>query len=268
MARPIALVTGASSGIGMTTALALARDGYTVYAASRQIEQIKNIRENVIPIKLDVTDPSSIDICVESIMQKEGRVDVLVNNAGYGSYGSIEEIENLEARHQFDVNVFGLAQMTQKIIPTMRKQGSGSIVNISSIGGKIAMPFGGWYHASKYAVEALSDSLRLELEPFGINVIIIEPGGIKTKWNGIAMDSLLRVSGSGPYKSAATTAHASLSVDKKSPGPEVVGILIAKALRARNPKPRYHAGYLSSIVVFRRFIPDRLFDALLKRIIL
>lgn len=266
--HPIALVTGASSGIGKATALALANDGYKVYAAARRVEQMKNIHERVIPILLDVTDPSSIDTCVTTIVNNEGQIDVLINNAGYGSYGSIEEVQSSEARRQFDVNVFGLAQMTQKVLPHMRARSSGAIVNISSIGGKISMPFGGWYHASKYAVEALSDSLRLELKPFGINVIIIEPGGIKTEWNSIATDSLLDVSDSGPYKNAAVKAHASLRVDDKSPGPEVIGSLIVKALHARNPRPRYHAGYLSSIVVYRRFIPDRIFDSILRRMIL
>ncbi|MBC7764322.1 SDR family NAD(P)-dependent oxidoreductase [Microbacteriaceae bacterium] len=268
MPQLVALVTGASSGIGRATAMALAKDGYKVYAAARRTEQMKNVHEHIMPLKLDVTDTLSIDACVEAIIDHEGRIDVLVNNAGYGSYGSVEEVGSSEARHQFDVNVFGLAEMTQKVLPHMRAQASGTIINISSIGGKIAMPFGGWYHASKYAVEALSDSLRLELKPFGINVIIIEPGGIKTEWNSIATDSLLNVSDSGPYKKAATKAHASLRVDDKSPGPEVIGSLIVKALHSRNPRPRYHAGYLSSIVVYRRFIPDRIFDAILKRMIL
>ncbi len=264
----VALVTGASSGIGKATALALADDGYIVYATARRTTEMKDIHKNIVPFALDVTDDTSIDTCIVAIMKSQGHIDVLVNNAGYGSYGSIEEISGTEARRQFDVNVFGLARVTQKIVPLMREQSSGTIINISSIGGKIAMPFGGWYHASKYAVEALSDSLRLEVKPFGINVIIIEPGGIKTKWNNIAMDSLLDVSGAGPYSQAAKKAHNSLSVDDRSPGPEVIGQLIVKALRSNNPRPRYHAGYLSFIVVLRRFIPDRLFDYILTRMIL
>ena len=141
-------------------------------------------------------------------MSEAGRIDVLVNNAGYGSYGSLEEVPLAEGRRQFEVNVFGLARLTQLVLPAMRAQKSGAIVNISSIGGKIYEPFGAWYHASKFAVEGLSDSLRLELEPFGIRVIVIEPGAIRSEWNGIARDNLLQHSGSGPVQGLCASACA------------------------------------------------------------
>lgn len=264
----IAIVTGASSGIGQATALALSRSGYTVYAAQRTLDDKADDNENIVQIVLDVTDSSSIKSCVDIILKKEGRIDVLINNAGYGSYGSLEEVPLDEARQQFDVNIFGLAELTQAVLPHMRERHSGTIVMISSIAGKISFPFGSWYHASKHALEALSDSLRLEVKPFGISVIIIEPGGIKTRWSDKAMDSLVAISGKGPYATASHKARKSLSVDDKSPGPEVIADVIAKALSKKNPRARYHAGYSSSIVIYRRFIPDRLLDWIIERKIL
>ena len=139
---------------------------------------------------MDVTDDASMSAGVNRILEETGRIDVLVNNAGYGSYGAIEDVPIDEARRQFEVNVFGLGRLTQLVTPRMRAQGSGTIINISSIGGKLTTPLGGWYHATKYAVEALSDALRIELSPFGIDVVVVEPGGIRTEWASIAADHL------------------------------------------------------------------------------
>src|SRR5215831_14686635 len=211
MSTKIALVTGGSSGIGEATALALAERGYTVYAGARRVERMEHLKAHGIrPLAMDVTDASSLQSAVGQIIAAEGRLDVLVNNAGYGSYGALEDVPLSEARSQFEVNVFGAARLTQLVLPHMRAQRSGTIVNITSMGGKIYGPLGGWYHSTKFALEALSDCLRLEVKPFGIDVVIIEPGGIATEWGGIAADKLRTVSGSGPYSAQANAMAASL----------------------------------------------------------
>ena len=157
---------------------------------------------------MDVTDDASMVAGVERIIAEHGRIDVLVNNAGYGSYGAVEDVPIDEARRQFEVNVFGLARLIQLVTPHMRAQQSGRIINISSIGGKFYEPLGAWYHATKFAVEGFSDSLRLELAPFGIDVVIIEPGPIRTEWNTISRDSLVETSRGGAYEERAARMRA------------------------------------------------------------
>ena len=177
----VALVTGASSGIGAATARRLARAGFVVYGAARRLDRLAALEgEGVRPLALDVTDDASMVAAVERVVAEQGRIDVLVNNAGYGSYGAVEDVPQEEARRQIEVNLFGLARLIQLVLPAMRAQGSGRIVNVTSMGGRIATAFGGWYHASKHAVEGLSDSLRQEVARFGIDVVVIEPGGIRT----------------------------------------------------------------------------------------
>ena len=179
--KKVILLTGASSGIGRDAALMLAAQGHRVYAAARRMELMEPLREKgIVPIRMDVTDSQSMADGVKAVIDAEGRIDVLVNNAGYGYFGAIETVSDEEARRQIEVNVFGLAALCRLVIPHMRRQGAGLIVNTSSIAGMIVLPFGGWYHVSKYSVEALSDALRMELKPFGIDVSMIEPGGIRT----------------------------------------------------------------------------------------
>ncbi len=264
-----ALVTGASAGIGEAIARQLMADGYRVFAGARRVERMAGLVEagaNV--LSLDVTDDASMVAAVETIMREAGQIDVLVNNAGYGSYGSLEEVPIDEGRRQFEVNLFGLARLTQLVLPAMRAAKSGAIVNISSMGGKIYEPFGSWYHASKFAVEGLSDSLRLELEPYGIRVIIIEPGGIKSEWSGISHDNLLQYSGAGPYKAGAE-AHARVfagaDTSSLASPPEAVAKIVSRAIRARRPRPRYPAaGGALPILLLRKLLPDRLFDRALR----
>jgi NAD(P)-dependent dehydrogenase (short-subunit alcohol dehydrogenase family) len=178
----VALVTGGSSGIGECTVLELLDAGYVVYTAARRVERMQPLADAGAHVfAMDVTDDASMVAGIERIIDEQGRIDVLVNNAGYGSYGAVEDVPIEEARRQFEVNVFGLARLIQLATPHMRAQRSGRIINISSIGGKFYEPFGGWYHATKFAVEGLSDSLRLELKPFGVDVVIIEPGPIITE---------------------------------------------------------------------------------------
>ena len=197
----VALVTGASSGIGEETARLLRRDGFEVYAVARRVDRMAGLtEEGVHTFAMDVTDDASMTSGVQRVLDEQGRIDVLVNNAGYGSYGAVEDVPIDEARRQFEVNVFGLARLVQLVVPHMRDQKSGRIINISSIGGKFYEPLGAWYHATKFAVEGFSDSLRLELAPFGIHVVIVEPGPIITEWNTIARDSLVETSRGGAYE--------------------------------------------------------------------
>jgi NAD(P)-dependent dehydrogenase (short-subunit alcohol dehydrogenase family) len=182
-----AFVTGASAGIGAATAFALLAAGYRVFAGARRLDRMAALAAaGATLIKLDLTDDATIVAAVDAIKNASGRIHILVNNAGYGSYGALEDVPLDEARRQFEVNVFGLARLCQLVLPTMRAQKSGKIVNVTSIGGKIWEPLGAWYHATKFAVEGLSDCLRVEAARFGIDVIVIEPGAIRTEWAGIA----------------------------------------------------------------------------------
>lgn len=264
-----AIVTGASSGIGEATARRLRQLGFTVYAAARRIDRMAALeRDGIRVASVDVTDDKSMEDLVERVIKETGRVDVLVNNAGYGSYGAVEDVPLDEARRQFDVNVFGLARLTQLVLPHMRARRSGRIVNVSSIGGKIYEPLGGWYHATKFAVEGLSDSMRVELAPFGIDVVVIEPGGIRTEWGGIAAGSALARSGHTAYGEQAKMVAGLLNAAEANPRlispPTVVADAIAKAVTARRPKTRYAVGGGAKPILFtRRVLPDRGFDRLL-----
>jgi NADP-dependent 3-hydroxy acid dehydrogenase YdfG len=267
----IALVTGASSGIGEATARALMASGYKVFAGARRLDRMAGLAAaGAVLLKLDVTDDASMVAAIDAIKTGAGRLDVLVNNAGYGSYGALEDVPLDEARRQFDVNVFGLARLCQLVLPIMRAQKSGKIVNITSVGGKIWEPLGSWYHATKFAVEGLSDCLRAEVEGFGIDVIIIEPGAIRTEWAGIARDGLLQTSGSGAYAEQAK-GHARLlaAADTSSltSPPTVVAKTIMRAVGARRPKTRYATGGGARTILFlRAILPDRMFDRLMRRI--
>ncbi len=261
-----ALVTGASSGIGEAIARSLIADGYRVFAGARRTERMAALAAaGATLLALDVTDDASM---VAAIAAVGGPIDVLVNNAGYGSYGSLEEVPLEEGRRQFEVNVFGLARLTQLALPAMRARKSGTIVNISSMGGKIYEPFGSWYHATKFAVEGMSDSLRLELASHGIRVIIIEPGGIRTEWSGISRDNLLAHSGKGPYAAEAQADARMLGAADTSPltsPPEAVARVVSRALKSRHPRPRYAAaGGAGPILFMRKILSDRMFDRLLR----
>ena len=218
---------------------------------------------------MDVTDDASMVAGIERIVAEQGRIDVLVNNAGYGSYGAVEDVPIDEARRQFEVNVFGLARLVQLVTPHMRAQRSGRIINISSIGGKFYEPFGAWYHATKFAVEGFSDSLRMELRPFGIKVVLIEPGPIRTEWNEIARDSLLERSGSGAYASYARQAHAVMErfdEPSRASTPEEVADKIVKAASVKRPAARYPVGRGARMITTSRdLLPDRVFDEVVSR---
>jgi NAD(P)-dependent dehydrogenase (short-subunit alcohol dehydrogenase family) len=259
------LITGASSGIGEATALHLAELGYTVYAGARRLERMSDLVDRGIRTKtVDVTDDASMTALVEAIIAETGRIDVLVNNAGYGLYGALEDVPIEEARRQFDVNLFGLARLTQLVLPHMRQQHDGYIVNVSSMGGKIWEPLGSWYHASKFAVEGLSDSLRVEVAEFGIKVVIIQPGTIRSEWSGIAADQLEASSAGTAYARQAKLVGAGLrGADQMrlASGPEVVAEAIVKAVQSPRPRTRYVVGGgARGILLAERILPDRGFD--------
>src|SRR6188472_3857082 len=241
-----ALITGASSGIGEATALQLAELGYTVYAGARRVERMSDLADCGIRTRaVDVTDDVTMVALVEAIIAETGRIDVLVNNAGYGLYGALEDVPIEEARRQFEVNLFGLARLTQLVLPQMRAQRDGYILNVSSMGGKIWEPLGSWYHASKFAVEGLSDSLRVEVAEFGIKVVIIQPGSIRSEWSGIAADQLEATSATTPYAPQAKIMGAVLrGVDQMrlASGPDVVASTIAKAVQSPKPRTRCVVG--------------------------
>jgi len=266
-----AFVTGASAGIGEATARALLAAGCRVFAGARRLDRMAALAAaGATLLKLDLTDDASIVAAVNTIKSAAGRIDLLVNNAGYGSYGALEDVPLDEGRRQFEVNVFGLARLCQLVLPMMRAQKSGKIVNVTSIGGKIWEPLGAWYHATKFAVEGLSDCLRVEVAPFGVDVIVIEPGAIRTEWAGIAREGLLQMSGGSAYAELARN-HARMlaTADTSSLAspPEVVARTIVRAVTARRPKTRYATGGGARTILFlRKILPDRMFDRLIWRV--
>lgn len=268
----VILITGASSGIGYDTAQTLARRGHRVYAAARRVELMEPLKKDgIVPLKMDVTDQQSMADGVQAVLDAEGRIDVLVNNAGYGYFGAVENVTDAEARRQVEVNVFGLAALCRLVLPIMRKQGSGRIINTSSIAGRIVLPFGGWYHVSKYSVEALSDAMRMEMKPFGIDVVMVEPGGIKTDWGIIAANHLADSSRGTAYEKSALaeaefldTAYRGRFLSK----PSVVTRAIRRAVESRRPRARYRVGRFSCISIpLHTLLPARWWDALLTRFV-
>ena len=267
----VALVTGASSGIGEAAAHGLLKQGFEVYVAARRVERMADLgAAGAHVVSLDVTDEASMVACIEQIKSEQGRLDVLVNNAGYGSYGALEDVPIDEARRQFEVNIFGLARLTQLALPMMREQRSGRIINISSVGARLYEPFGSWYHATKYAVEGLSNSLRIELAPFGIGVTIVAPAGVMTEWNTIARDSLLERSGNGAYAKLAKRAYKVLeNFDKPaaSTTADVVGKAIVKAATSRRAKTVVPVGKGARLVrTSVDLLPPRAFDLTVKAV--
>ena len=269
--KKVILITGASSGIGYEAALILASQGHKVYGAARRVELLEKLRDKgVIPIKMDVTDEQSMTDGVKTIIDAEGRIDVLVNNAGYGYMGAIENVTIAEAKRQLEVNVFGLARLTQLVLPHMRAQKSGRIINTSSVAGKAVIPFGGWYNVSKYSVEALSDALRIEVKPFGIKVCLIEPGGIKTDWGIIAADNLSASSKDTAYEHTGLKMARLLKIGYTSnflSNPIRVARAIARAANSRCPKVRYRLGAGSGLIVFfHTILPARWWDGIMRAV--
>lgn len=262
----VALITGASSGMGKETAKRLLKKGLVVYVAARRMAQMEDLKAlGAIPLKLDISLDDSIVAAVHTIESAHGGIDVLVNNAGFGIYGAMEDASLADARYQFEVNLFGMARLTQLALPHMRRKGAGRIINISSMGGKIYTPLGSWYHASKHAVEGWSDCLRIELAPFGIHVVIIEPGLIATEWGGLVLEPMMARSGTGPYQAIAKGMAAAMQTSytkKNASSPaSVVADAIVLAVRSRRPKTRYVMGKMAKPLMFiRKYFGDRIFD--------
>lgn len=266
----VILITGASSGIGYDAAQTLARQGHRVYAAARRVERMEPLKsDGVAVLRMDVTDSESMAEGVKAVLDAEGRIDVLVNNAGYGYFGAIENVTMEEARRQVEVNVFGLAELCKLVLPVMRQQGGGRIINISSIAGKMVMPFGGWYHVSKFSVEALSDALRMEMRPFGVDVVKIEPGGIKTDWGTIAAQHLAESSMGSAYEAVALRESELLRkayTGNYLSSPKVVTKAISRAVNSRRPRAQYRIGSGAFITVFLHgLLPAHWWDGMMRR---
>jgi NAD(P)-dependent dehydrogenase (short-subunit alcohol dehydrogenase family) len=266
------LITGCSSGIGQATAKHLASKGWNVYATARRPESIQDLAaDGCKTIALDVTDEDSMRSAVDAVEQNEGAIGVLVNNAGYSQSGAVESVQMDEARRQFETNVFGLVRMCQLVLPGMRRQGWGRIVNVSSMGGRLTFPGGGMYHGTKHAVEAISDALRWEVRDFGVGVSIIEPGLIRTSFGDAAVGAL--ESGThdeGPYSDFNTQVAQATAGAYEGPmarlgaGPEAVANKIESAISARRPKTRYRVTASAKVLLTqRRMMPDRAWDAMM-----
>ena len=266
------LITGCSSGIGRATAERLAAEGWKVYATARRPQTIADLRERGCEtLALDVLDETSMERAVAAVIEAEGGVGVLVNNAGYSQSGAVESVPLDAVRRQFETNVFGLIRMCQLVLPGMRARHQGKVVNIGSMGGKLTFPGGGVYHATKYAVEAISDALRFEVRGFGIDVILVEPGLITTRFGETAAASVDQAADSGPYatfnRRVATLTEGAYRGRMSLLGgrPESVANTVAGALKARRPKPRYAVTPSAHLLINqRRFTPDRVWDLMMR----
>jgi short-subunit dehydrogenase len=262
----VVLVTGASSGMGKVTALRLVKEGYMVYGAARRSDEMLDLVDaGGFAISMDITNEEQIVSAVSEIIKQQGRIDILINNAGYGLYGAVEDVTLDDARRQFEVNLFGLARITKEVLPQMRERKSGTIINMSSMGGKIYTPLGAWYHASKHALEGWSDCLRLELKRFNIKVIIIEPGVIATAFGDVMSAPLMKISGEGAYKNLAQHMAKSTIDNYDKPNaatqPSAIADTILKAIKSENPKTRYSAGKLAKpLMLLRKWFGDKFFD--------
>ena len=292
------LITGCSSGIGRAAAVSLHTAGLTVYATARQVDELAGlVRQGIHALPLDVTDEASMTAAVAAVEEAAGPVGVLVNNAGYGLYGPVEQLPMDEIRRQFETNFFGLVRLTQLVLPGMRRRGRGRILNVSSMGGRITLPGGAFYHASKYAVEAFSDALRMEVAQFGIDVVLIEPGPVKTPWNDVAAGSLSAATpagseagpgggnpgdgGSGPGGSAADgdpyaayKAAVGASFGRTQAGlvgrfgstSEDIAKVITQAVTVRRPRARYLINPVAkSLVAMSQVLPARAYDSVMRR---
>ncbi|HYN28815.1 MAG TPA: SDR family NAD(P)-dependent oxidoreductase [Dermatophilaceae bacterium] len=266
------LVTGCSTGIGRATAELLLRAGHTTYATARRPESVADLAAlGARTLALDVTDEASMAAAVAEVEREHGRVGTLVNNSGYGEYGAVEEVDLGAVRAMFETNVFGLARMTQLVLPGMRRAGGGRIVNVGSMGGRLTFPLGGYYHATKYAVEALSDALRLEVRGFGVDVVLIEPGVTRSAFEDrIGQSGALRPDDTSPYAGLRASAAAVNEQAYRNPAlsapAESVAAVVLKAVEAQRPRARYLlTPAAKGMVLARTVAPDRVWDAAVSR---
>lgn len=267
---PAVLVTGCSSGIGRAIAVRLAGAGWTVYASARRLPSIADLESSGCRLlELDVTDEASMRRAVDAVEAEHGAISALVNNAGYSQGGAVEEVAMDDIRRQFETNVFGLVRLTQLVLPGMRRQGWGRVVNISSMGGRLVFPGAGFYHATKFAVEAISDALRWEVRPFGIHVVVVEPGLIRTRFGETAASTAAGAAApDSPYaefnREVATRTEAAYGMPLAA-GPDAVAKVVERALRARRPRTRYIVTLGARGALWaRRLLPDRAWDLILR----
>ncbi|HBZ33464.1 MAG TPA: short-chain dehydrogenase/reductase [Bacteroidales bacterium] len=273
MEQKVILITGASSGMGYHAARMLVQKGHRVYGAARRVDKLSELEQyGVVPLHMDITREEDISRAVESIIVKEQRIDILINNAGYGYFGAIEDVSIEDAKHQFEVNIFGLARLTQLVLPYMRCQRSGRIINTASIAGHVTFLFGAWYNATKYALEAFSDALRMEVKPFGIDVVIIEPGAIGTDWGHIAAEHLKESSQGGAYQQDAMRVAQALDRMYNSSlltKPEKISRIMVNAALTRCPRPRYLVGLgAKPMRLLHAVLPTRLWDLIVRHYML
>jgi NAD(P)-dependent dehydrogenase (short-subunit alcohol dehydrogenase family) len=266
MSEQVILITGSSSGIGRAAVIEAAARGHRVFASARRPEDVAELARpgSIEPLPLDVTDVASVERAVAEILSRAGRLDALVNNAGYGQYGAAEDVPLADWRRQYEVNVFGAVAAIQAAMPPMRKAGHGTIVNVSSVAGKIAIPFAAPYCSSKHALEAISDALRIEAAPFGIRVVVVEPGPIATRFADRARSEVAPLlSKPGPYEGFYVEAEKAMDSDfrRGQQPPEAVARVILDAIEARRPKTRYCVTFMAKLgIPAKRFLPDRLLD--------
>lgn len=271
--KRVALVTGASAGIGMATARALAQAGWTTYATGRRTDRLAALAAEGLPtLVLDVTDEHSMRTAVATIEERHGAIDLLVNNAGYGQYGPIEELEPALLRRQFETNVFGLVRMSQLVLPGMRRKGKGRIINVGSVGGTFTAPGAGAYHATKWAVESLNDALRYEVQSFGVDVVLVQPTGVATEFDQAMAGTMPDTGPDSPY-AAFKANHLRATERMFAPGSmagivraEEVARVIVRAATDRRPRTRYKAGWSAHLYsALRRMVSDRTWDWMMSR---
>ena len=265
----VVLITGASAGMGHEAAALLAEKGHRVYAGARRLDRMADLAgHGVTAVALDVTNSDDNERVVSQIIENEGRVDVLINNAGFGLYGPVEDIPLDDARYQFEVNLFGLAHLTQLVLPHMRAQGSGRIVNVSSVGGRVYSPFGAWYHATKHALEGWSDCLRIETAPFGIDVVVIQPGLIKTDFGEVAAEQMSTYVDGSAYRAQIEPLlrmRANPRVTDRGTDARKLAEVFVEAATAAKPRRRYVKGMLGRpALVVRKWLGDGFYEFILR----
>lgn len=266
MKKKVILITGASSGFGKDVAHELIKQGHVVYATARRVGLMKDLEALGGKVfKLDVTQQGDIDKVVSTLLDTEGRIDVLFNNAGFGAYGAIEAVSDEQIKYQFDVNLFGVSRMLKAVLPTMRKQKSGTIVNTASLVSHLSTPIIGWYAATKHALKAVSDSLRLEVAHLGINVVLIDPGAVKTGFEDVSVKALEQINHPDDYKSLVSIVKKYISKTyAQAPGPQSTTDCIVKAINSNNPSLRYKTTLDSKLLGFiKKVTPDVLVDKII-----
>lgn len=272
MGKRVIVITGASGGIGQLTVKGMLEKGNKVYACARNVDVVAQIKHpNLSPLYMDLTDEKSIEAAVEIVMQQEGRIDVLVNNAGYGLMGPFETVSMNDAHKEMDVNLFGMVRLTQLVLPVMRKQGNGRIINVSSVAGRAPFHLFGWYSISKYAVEAFTDCLRMETKDFGIKVSLIEPAPIRTHWGVMAADSLAEHTKGTPYEEMGKDRAANLRKLYQSQlfsTPNTVDKAFRHAISDNHPLTRYRCGRGAGLIIFlHTLLPTGWWDNIMRGIL-